>query len=172
MRQMEAMNDNSTRVLIVDGASIDGFSWLPVFKETFQDLIVIAIVETFGHECVRAVLGSEISGCLLKPYSLNEILSAVNAATTGGVYVSSAMKDHLARLIPGSISARNLYGLTTREEGILRLLVEGDSAKQIADKLSISFFTVQTHLKHLRTKLEVNSSMAAMSKALKEHFFG
>ncbi|HOJ90283.1 MAG TPA: LuxR C-terminal-related transcriptional regulator, partial [Saprospiraceae bacterium] len=58
---------------------------------------------------------------------------------------------------------------TDREKEILQLLVEGDSYKLVADKLFISFFTVQTHIKHIYEKLHVNSKTEAVTKALKEN---
>jgi DNA-binding NarL/FixJ family response regulator len=59
--------------------------------------------------------------------------------------------------------------LTEREKEILQLLVEGESYKIVADRLYISFFTVQTHIKHIYEKLHVNSKTEAVTKALKEN---
>jgi DNA-binding CsgD family transcriptional regulator len=56
--------------------------------------------------------------------------------------------------------------LTSREKQILILLKEGFKAPQIARKLFISFNTVQIHLTHLRTKLNVHSSVSLVRKAI------
>ena len=69
----------------------------------------------------------------------------------------------------GSTTANSTFALTDREKEILQLLVEGDSYKLVADKLFISFFTVQTHIKHIYEKLHVNSKTEAVTKALKEN---
>ena len=60
------------------------------------------------------------------------------------------------------------FHLTTREKELLRLLVEGLNYKAIAEKLFISPFTVQTHIKHIYEKLHVNSKSEAVVKALRE----
>jgi DNA-binding NarL/FixJ family response regulator len=60
------------------------------------------------------------------------------------------------------------YGLTTREKEILHELTEGLSKKQIAEKLFLSFFTIDTHLKNIYLKLHVHSRSGAVAKVLKE----
>jgi len=50
---------------------------------------------------------------------------------------------------------------------VLQLLAEGMSYKMVADKLFLSFNTVNTHVKHIYEKLHVNSKGEAVAKAIK-----
>lgn len=50
-------------------------------------------------------------------------------------------------------SQLKLYRLSEREKEVLRLIVHGCTSKEIADKLSISKLTVDTHRKHIQQKL-------------------
>ena len=59
-----------------------------------------------------------------------------------------------------------MYGLSEREKDILHRLVEGNSYKMIADHLSISYHTVNSHIKKIYRKLHVNSVGEAVSKAI------
>ena len=68
-------------------------------------------------------------------------------------------------LLPGE---KGDYGLTAREQEILRLLAEGLLKKEIADALSISVNTVSTHLRRVYDKLHVNTNTGAVAKALRE----
>jgi len=61
--------------------------------------------------------------------------------------------------------------LTTREEKILELMTQGLIKKEIADQLSLSYHTVDTHLRNIYTKLHVHTRTGAVSKALKERLF-
>jgi len=61
------------------------------------------------------------------------------------------------------------YGLTRREKEILQCLVDGLSKKHISDKLCISYYTVDTHLKNIYAKLHVHSQIDLITKTLKEH---
>ena len=59
------------------------------------------------------------------------------------------------------------YSLTNKEKEVLTLLAEGNSYKMVADKLGISYFTVNTHIKNIYEKLHVHSVGEAVSMALK-----
>jgi len=61
------------------------------------------------------------------------------------------------------------YRLTEREKEILGLMTEGLTKKGIADKLFLSFFTIDTHLKNIYTKLQVHTRSGAVAKVLKEN---
>lgn len=67
-----------------------------------------------------------------------------------------------ARLTPDSLSP--LESLTSREEEILELLVQGLANKVIAQKLFVSIDTVKTHLRNIYKKLNVTSRLQAVAK--------
>jgi len=60
-----------------------------------------------------------------------------------------------------------IYKLTDREKQVLKLIAEGFSSKMIADILSISINTVETHRRHLLEKLEAKNSMELIRKAFR-----
>jgi DNA-binding CsgD family transcriptional regulator len=63
------------------------------------------------------------------------------------------------------------YGLTSRERNILELMTQGLIKKEIADQLSLSYHTVDTHLRNIYAKLHVHTRSGAVAKALKERLF-
>ena len=64
---------------------------------------------------------------------------------------------------------QNNYGLTQREKEILSLMEEGSSMKQVADRLNVSYYTIDTHQKNIYLKLQVHTRSGAVAKVLKEH---
>lgn len=54
--------------------------------------------------------------------------------------------------------------VTPKEQEVLQWLASGLSSKQIADKMAISFHTVETHRKNLRNKLEAHNMAEVISK--------
>jgi PAS domain S-box-containing protein len=58
--------------------------------------------------------------------------------------------------------------LTAREVEVLQLAARGNSAAQIAERLTISRSTVKTHFEHVYAKLEVPDRVAAVAKAVRE----
>jgi DNA-binding CsgD family transcriptional regulator len=61
------------------------------------------------------------------------------------------------------------YGLTSREQAVTRLCIEGRSTKQIADQLNLSAYTVQDHLKSIFAKTGVRSRGELVGQIFLEH---
>jgi DNA-binding NarL/FixJ family response regulator len=59
------------------------------------------------------------------------------------------------------------YGLSPREVEVLRLLVEGHSNREIGDQLFLSDRTVENHVGHILTKLNLDSRTAAATWAVR-----
>jgi len=117
---------------------------------------------------VFEALKAGASGYLLKRTSREEILEAIDLVRNGG----APMSGGIARLVVESF--RQNSGKTTktsellskREEEILGLLAKGYLAKEIADQLSISFFTVRFHIRKIYEKLHVRSKTEAILRFL------
>ncbi|MBS1734414.1 MAG: helix-turn-helix transcriptional regulator [Bacteroidetes bacterium] len=60
------------------------------------------------------------------------------------------------------------YQLTPREKEVLACVVNGLSYKMVADKLSISYETVRSHIKNIYEKLHVVSLTSLVHKTMKE----
>ena len=61
------------------------------------------------------------------------------------------------------------YNLTKREAGIIQLLKEGYTNQQLADKLFLSIFTVETHRKNIMQKLGLKNPSALMKFILQNN---
>lgn len=111
-------------------------------------------------------------GYLLKPSTPDKIVDAVRQAHRGAApingYIASKMLAMFARLAPPQAAVSD-YRLTTRERDILQLLVDGLTMQQIADRSSVSYHTVDTHLRNIYKKLHVHTRSKAVAKALQEH---
>lgn len=74
---------------------------------------------------------------------------------------------HPARIAPLLMSA---YGLTEREQELTRLVLQGDSTAQIAERLIVSPHTVQEHLKKIFEKTSVRSRRDLVGKVFFSHY--
>jgi DNA-binding CsgD family transcriptional regulator len=74
---------------------------------------------------------------------------------------------HPARIAPLLMSA---YGLTEREQEVTRLVLQGNSTSEIAQRLVVSAHTVQQHLKSIFGKTGVRSRRDLVGKVFFAHY--
>ncbi|MCH2065139.1 MAG: response regulator transcription factor [Roseibacillus sp.] len=158
-------------LLDVQLPGVDGIAALSKFKEVIPDTrVIILTVFDDADKIFRAVCAGA-SGYVLKASGTDKIGESIRQVMGGGApmtpQVAKKVLDAFANsdLLPG---AKGDYGLTAREQEILRLLAEGLLKKEIADALSISVNTVSTHLRRVYDKLHVNTNTGAVAKALRE----
>lgn len=108
------------------------------------------------------------SGYLLKSARPEDIIGAVRQVLGGGAPIDARIARKVLEMFSRLSVPVGEYGLTGREKEILRLIVDGLTAKGIAERLFLSFRTVDTHVKNIYAKLQVHSRSGAVAKAFKE----
>lgn len=115
-------------------------------------------------------------GYLLKDIDRSEFIKALKQVHAGNKYFSGAVSNILANQLlktPGEsavIPTRDdPYGLTRREKEILRLVINGNQNKQIAESLGKSVRTVETHRFNIMKKLSVNNAVDMVNKVIREN---
>jgi DNA-binding NarL/FixJ family response regulator len=147
---------------------MSGLEAIPRLRQQWPTVAVIVLtVFEDDDKIFRAICGGA-AGYLLKTSPIEEIAQAIRQALAGGApmngRIARRVLDMFARLAP----PRGDYGLTVREREILESMVQGKTKKEIAAALDLSFHTVDTHLRNIYQKLEVNTRTGAVAKALKE----
>ena len=104
------------------------------------------------------------SGFLCKDNPLNKIKDAILKISTGGVYISNELAEHMAFNETGANPRALINQLSEREIQVLRLLVNGKRNKEIAISLSISDKTVSTYRSRLMKKLKVKNLVEMLNK--------
>lgn len=95
-------------------------------------------------------------------FSLNSILDIL---LTGGAYISPRIALRVANYFRDLGKAvHSSAALTSREEYIIQELSNGYSLKEISEILSISLFTVRTHIRNIYKKLEVSNQIQLLKK--------
>ena len=113
------------------------------------------------------------------------LLSELVSAGVDGLFMKRGDPDRLAESLPLILNGARIIApeiveflkkdeasveLTTRERQILSLVATGSSNKEIADRLGVSFKTVDNHRTNLMRKLDVHSVAELLSYALREGY--
>ena len=112
------------------------------------------------------------SGYVLKHSASSELLTAIHEAIKGRTYVTPMIAGELLQAYNEKTyrQAEEEPQLTQRQREILQLLVEGNSAKEVANLLNISPRTVEFHKYSMMAKLNLKSVSALIQYALKHGF--
>ncbi len=160
-------------VVVMDLAmpGLDGMEATRAIKAALPQTQVVALTVHESDEYFFRVLQAGASGYVLKRAAASELLSAVRAVARGDVFLFPAvakklLADYLVRA--QAKDGHDIYaGLTAREHEILTLIAEGLTNREIAEQLTLSLSTVQTHYTHILEKLNLHNRAELIKYALR-----
>ena len=166
----EDMDQCSPDVVLMDieMPNVDGIEGVRIIKEKFPAVKVIMQTVFEDNEKIFAALQHGAEGYILKKASIQSITQSIEEVYNGGAFMTPSVALRVMRFFNQSdkTSTPN-YNLTPKESEVLQLLADGLSYKMVADKLDISYYTVNSHVKKIYEKLQVHSIGQAVSLAIK-----
>lgn len=157
-------------VLDIDMPEMRGLQVARVVKE--KNLFVAVIILTIYKEedMFNEAMDAGVRGYVMKETAVIDLLEAMKIVSMGKYYFSPAIAGHL---VGRSQRAKNLLmqkpslaDLTPAEQRTLKLIALNKTSKEIADELSISYRTVETHRTNIATKLNIHGSHSLLKFAL------
>jgi len=147
---------------------LNGVEALEELKKVNPDIKLIFLTMHHNTAYARRALDAGALGYVLKHSASEELIMAVRAASMGQSFVSPAIAGDLIKLMRGrhETDADPVRKMTLRQREILRLLVDGHSAKVIASRLEISARTVEFHKYAMMESLGISSSAELIRFAL------
>jgi two-component system response regulator NreC len=127
-----------------------------IFLSAYQD----------ENDIAEAITNAGASGYLLKSDAPDELINAVRAVSAGKPYLSPSVGPLILMRLHRPDASREQVKLTTREREVLRLISQGATAKDIAQRLGISPKTAQVHRENLKQKLNVRSTAEMVRYAI------
>jgi two-component system, NarL family, response regulator LiaR len=143
---------------------MDGVTATAVIRRDLPDTEVIALTSIFEDDKVIGAVRAGAIGYLLKDTRAPELCQAIHAAAAGKVQLAPQAAARLLREVRAPESPEPL---TERETEVLRLLAQGLSNKEIAQRLVIGERTVKTHVSNVLAKLNVASRTQAAIHAIR-----
>ncbi len=123
------------------------------------------------HDKVFQSICAGASGYLLKTSPQAEITEGIREVLAGGAPMNARIARSVLEMFAKLAAPKGDYGLTAREGEVLELMVRGLIKKEIADRLSLSYHTIDSHLRNIYQKLHVHARTGAVAKAIKERLF-
>jgi DNA-binding NarL/FixJ family response regulator len=149
---------------------VDGIEATRRIREMCPRTKVVVLSGLSGTDLIASSLSAGACGYVSKSEPIDELLAVVRRAAAGEIVMRA---EDLPLVIdrlrsspePPIVGEFALRRLTARETEILRALAAGDTTAAIADELSISPLTVQSHVKSILAKLGVHSKIEAVTLA-------
>ncbi|HEX2981122.1 MAG TPA: response regulator transcription factor [Anaerolineaceae bacterium] len=137
----------------------DGLETLSSLRREAPDSRVLVLTMHEDNALLQETLRSGAAGYIIKRAAESELIDAIYAVWRGIVYIHPSLLQSWitppARVSPALPLESET--LTSRESEILRFIVQGHTNRQIANALSISVRTVETHRANLMDKLNLHS---------------
>jgi two-component system, NarL family, response regulator LiaR len=146
---------------------LDGIAATQQIKQALPETHVVMLTSHQTETEIIAALSSGADAYCIKGASVERLLSAIAAATEGAIYLD----PQIARLVIDNLKppqpTKNVGNLSQRELEVLKLMVDGCTNPEIAEKLYLSPNTVKTHVRGIMNKLAVDDRVQAAVVALR-----
>lgn len=175
---IEVLEEHPSDVVIMDLGlpGINGLEATQIIKKKNPETKVIILTSHEKRDEVLAALASGASAYCLKDIDTLLIQNIIKDVHKGAVWLHPHIAD-VANVFapkPNSTDFDNLYtnidfglNLTEREMDVLKLVVDGKTNTEIADKMSISIHTAKAHVGSILSKLSVSDRVQAAVKAVR-----
>ncbi len=165
---------------------MDGVETTRQVKGKNENIKVVMLTSHRDDRHIFAALAAGADGYCLKETSGEQLCFAVRSVFDGAAWLDpliarkllSASLNNLKSLDASSLkeqdskeNKKDIESLSSRELDVLRLVTDGLTNQEIAEKLVLSVETVKTHMRHIMEKLRVSDRTQAAVKAMREGLF-
>jgi DNA-binding NarL/FixJ family response regulator len=158
-----ALRQHAVDVAFVDInlPDISGIELCTKIKKEFPEVHVLGLSTFKQRSYVSQMIANGASGYLLKSAGKEEIDEAIKNVLAGKMYFSVDINNTKAE----TLSEDEAPTLTRREKEILKMIAEGLTTNEIAQKIFVSPYTVDTHRKNLLSKFDVSNTALLIKTA-------
>jgi DNA-binding NarL/FixJ family response regulator len=165
---LREIREHEFDLLLLD-MSMPGKSGIELIKQVRAEKPRLRILVLTMHEerqyAIRAIRAGA-SGYLTKDSASRQLVEAIRKVAAGGAFISSEVAEQLALgAMPGATSMPH-ESLSDREFQVFRMIAEGRSVSDIAERLSLSVKTVSTHKANIMQKMQMETSGELIRYAL------
>ena len=178
---IELAKENKPDVVLMDLGlpGINGIEATRLIKEYDNQIKVIILTSHNNEDEVWAALGAGANSYCVKDIEPDRLIHVIESVYDGAAWLDPAIAETVLRTLAGHKINKFAHGeafessdekiqLTEREMEVLKLIVDGFSNAEIAEKLFVSIHTAKAHVCNILQKLSVDDRTQAAIKALKD----
>lgn len=155
-------------LLDINLPDIDGLRLCELIREKNKTVKIVGLSYVNEAGITTQLIKKGANGYLLKSMEREELIDAINQVMDGSIYISKAANEKILQQLQSfDLPQNGVPALTRREKEILQLLSEGMTSTEIANRLFLSNYTIDTHRKNMLQKFNVHNTQSLM-KAVRE----
>ena len=169
---VDFLNNNPVDIVVTDinMPIMSGTELTKSIKENWPETKVLVLSMYNDREIIHEIIVSEAEGYILKNAGKQELINALDRISQGGTYYSNEVIDIISENYTINRQIKeNTKDLTSRETEILQLVCQEFSTPEIANKLSISPLTVETHRKNILRKTKKKTIVGLIKFAIQNN---
>lgn len=166
-RLMNGLALSTPDVLLLDiqlpGKTGDELAPLIIKKYPAVNILVLTNFDNAIY--VNAMMQHGVHGYILKTTSADMLVKAIETIAAGSRFIDPAIEEKVKEFNRIKNSGIN-KALSAREKEVLQYIVNGDTTKQISERLFLSYHTVENYRNRIHVKLDVKNMADLTRKAL------
>ncbi len=175
LEAIEQVKKLAPNVVVMDISmpEMNGIEATSIISDRFPNSKTLILSMHDNEDYILKSIESGASGYILKDTGKEEFIKAITTIYKGDKYFSTPVSSiiaegYLQKIKKGSTpdDDSDNFGLTKREKGILKMIINGNSNREIADSFAISIRTIETHRFNIMKKLKVKNAAELVKLAL------
>jgi len=149
----------------------DGFHLIEELKGKLEKTKIIIVSAYFEDFLIRKAKNKGIHAFLKKETTAEELISVIESQLKSPFYSSQVLPKSNNEYDAFDSAIAIKFKISRQEKGLIKLIIEGKTSKEIAIILNISKNTVDTHRKNINKKLALSNSVNLINFANENNLF-
>jgi len=149
----------------------DGFLLLEELKPQLRNTKTIILTAYYEDFLIQKAKKMGINAFLKKETPAEELISVIESDQNKAFYTNKTHRKNVGIYSKIDEPIVNKFRISKQEKEIIKLIIEGLTSKEIADKLFITKTTVDTHRRNINKKLEISNSSSLIKFAHENNLF-
>ena len=172
---LEKVREHRPEVILLDIAmpEINGLEVINIIKNISPSTQIVILSRYEKEAYVHQALSAGACGYIVKGAPSSELIDAIRHARSGKYFLSYQIQTNVIRSFLDKSEGqpknnKNFSELSEREAQIFKLLIEGNSSRQIANILCISSKTVDKHRANIARKIGIENPVKMLQFAVRQ----